>query len=109
MYRWRQVTGVVPQLYLLGPVFFNIVISYVDSGTDCTLSKFTDNTKLSGAVDTKKGKNGIQRDPDRLQNWAHMKQMRFQNAKCKEFLLGWSCLAPIICGEMVCDICISNM
>ena len=52
MSRWRPVMSILTQATVLGLVIFNIFRRYIDSGIKCTLSRSTDDTKLSGAVDT---------------------------------------------------------
>jgi len=70
-------------------VLFNVFISNVDAGFELTLSKFTDNTKLGGAVDSLKGREALQRDLDRLESWAITNRMKFNMSRCRILHLGW--------------------
>ena len=60
----------IPQGPVLGLMLLNTYVNYVDSGMECTLSKFVNDTKLCGTFDMPEVWDTIQRDLDRFEQWA---------------------------------------
>ena len=82
-------TSGVPHGLVLGQVLFIFFVGDMNSGTKCTLSKFSDNTKLCGVVDKLEGRDVIQRDLDRLDRWTCVNHMKSNRVKCKVLHVGW--------------------
>jgi len=49
----------------------------MDSRIQCILSKFADDSKLSGAINMPEGQDSIQRHLDRLERWSCANLMKF--------------------------------
>ncbi|PKU41980.1 rna-directed dna polymerase from mobile element jockey-like [Limosa lapponica baueri] len=63
-------------------MLFNIIINNPEAGVECTISKFADDTKLGGAVDSLEGQEALQRDLGRLKHGATINGMIFNKNKC---------------------------
>ncbi|GAB0175520.1 hypothetical protein GRJ2_000017200 [Grus japonensis] len=57
-------------------------------GLEGVVNKFADDTKLGGAVDSIEGGEALQRDLERLENWAITSHVRLNKGKCQILHLG---------------------
>ncbi|GAB0184903.1 hypothetical protein GRJ2_000955600 [Grus japonensis] len=62
-----------------GAILFNVFISDLDDGTQCTLNKF---------ADTPNGRAAIQRNIDKLSKWTDRNLIKFSKGKYKVLHLG---------------------
>ena len=74
---WRAVTSGVRQGSILGLVLFNF-INHLDYGTECTLSKFADDTKQGRVINRPGSCAVIQRDLKKMEKWADSNVIKFK-------------------------------
>jgi len=85
---WRRVLSGIPQGSVLGPLLFLIFVDDLDEGLTSMILKFADDTKILGTVNCWEDRNRLQKDLDRLVDWADKWQMKFNVGKCKVMHLG---------------------
>ena len=92
--KWYAVTSGVPQGSVLGPTLFLAYINDIVSGVDSTIRLFADDSILYREINSKDDQLILQKDLQKVFDWASLWQMRFNAPKC-EFLQVTRKLKPI--------------
>ena len=87
MSEWIDVTSSVIGS-VLWPTCFIVYINDLEENVDSSVSKFADDTKMYMDVSTKEGNRVLQRDIDKVVEWADKWQMEFNSEKCAVMHIG---------------------
>ena len=79
---WTPVVSGVPQGTVLGPLLFPLHINDITSDTESEIRLFADDCACYREIKDKEDTLKLQRDIDRLGDWARKWGMRFQHVKC---------------------------
>ena len=80
---WANVLSGVPQGSVLGPLLFLIFINDMPNLARHICKLFADDTKLIGIIKSPNDLIVLQQDIDRLVEWSHIWNMKFNEDKCK--------------------------
>ncbi|KAJ7407526.1 hypothetical protein WISP_125912 [Willisornis vidua] len=75
------------RLHLRPPVLFSIFINDLNEGLEGILRKFAENTVIGMTLDSLR--EALQRDLNKLKDWAITNHMKFKKVKCWLLHLGW--------------------
>ena len=64
-------------------VLFNVFINGLDAGLECILSKFANDTKLGGSVDSLRGREALQGDLNKLEGCTITNHKKLNKSKCQ--------------------------
>ena len=79
---WAPVVSGVPQGTVFGPLLFSLHINDITADIECEIRLFADDCVCYREIKDKEDTLKLQRDIDRLGNWARKWGMRFQPVKC---------------------------
>ena len=85
---WSLVLSGIPQGSVLGPILFVIFINDLPDQIRSTVKIFADGTKIFRALHDPEDYSYLQDDLDRLVEWSQLRQLHFNDSKCKVLHMG---------------------